>query len=845
MRNCRNKITDALVALCVMICAACTNEWDEEQTGMILRENEVALQWLPANMAIQHVKTRVSDPKTAEEQQINNVHVFIFGSDGDYLKPEESDAIQGYRYLSDVDNVVLNTDLFGNQEAAKNATIVVLANIPEDTFHDTDGNSYPDEITNLESFNSFTFNLPTWTATLPETGLPMYGKVEHDLSSTSANKIVMVQLQSMMARIDLDFTLDPYPETGNSQYPSLRFDEVTVKNFPKGGTIVPQLDLKKVTADVDLLKEETTVTELDNFTGHILRDNGETLTLTLYLFEHAREAKAFDYPTGIGNDEKQRYKNKLAAEDAAYITLTGVYTNYNGYMYKITYTIYPGANAVNDFTIKANHQYKHNITVRGITVNSLGEEALLDTRVDIDTEANPYFIEMLREREHDAHFCVTPMDVFIYENGGSVRVEIVNPESTPWIRMEPMRYAPEDCNPDRKWAADEAGEGKRKYFLTNLVQSDGSSPAVLQGQDYYTDYTVVYNNEKANDKGVYEERIYFYIDENVPTASQSARGEDVEEREAQIRITYKQYPNETSPWDHERLVTIRQAGMRAVQFPGQQQINANDNTSWGYVGYTFYIETYEEYLEHYDGKDQYDHSYPGLEWGFMNIMTSLGTRNGNYYMPYGWRNTMTIMDKFRDEVRSGRFDGPYDITLNDKPRGASEYCYNKNKRNEQGKVEICHWFHPTIRELERAIDDNYGRFEEFQNNWYWSSNPGPWGENGGLTGGNLTWTGEHSEYARATKANRGDYNPSTGNYEFNHATSEADKPYERINGNWDTPYTGQMGVSAEHEGGYARRNKIFRIRAAYIVETPDGQYNYDSNPPTISNANNIRDYANN
>ena len=38
----------------------------------------------------------------------------------------------------------------------------------------------------------------------------------------------------------------------------------------------------------------------------------------------------------------------------AYIKLTGIYTNHNGYMYKIIYTIYPGANATDDFTIKTN-----------------------------------------------------------------------------------------------------------------------------------------------------------------------------------------------------------------------------------------------------------------------------------------------------------------------------------------------------------------------------------------------------------------------------------------------------------------------------------------------------------
>lgn len=844
--------------LLVLIGTACTDEMGGGN-NFALRSGDVALQWLGPNMGIQHVTTRGSDSKTALEQQINNVHVFIFTSEGTYLEGEVNeddgiqDAFQGYRYVDNGQNLVLQSSMFENKgNEAENATIIVLANMPDIFKDENPSDGRPDEITGIGSFEDFIFKPPTFTATMPENGLPMIGiKRNVDLSGqsvTTTGQIVLVEMESLMARIDLDFTMDPYQSSDDGQNPALRIDNVYVSNFPTGCTIDPQLDPTIITTnadgtDKDIPKEtndeeinltETEVTATD-FTGHVLRE-GSPQSLTLYMFEHARAAKALEevfkaseyevgddgYPENIADDEKQRYKNSLAHEEAAYISLEGVYTNHNGYKYAVTYTLYPGADATDDFTIKHNRQYIHNITVTGITVNNMGTEALLDTRVDIDSDENPYFIEMLREREHDAHFCVTPMDVFIYR-GGSVKIEIkeVDSEEVPsWIRMEPIYRA-----------AEYAGDGKQKYFTTDLVTDDLKDNI---------EYTVTSTDATKT----YEERIYFYIDENVPTLEQSERRENVPAREATLRITYTESENPNpgeDPRTHIREIVIRQAGMLAVNFPAQERYNANDGSDWGYVGYTFYIETYEEYLEHYDGKDQYDHSYPGLEWGFMNIETSLGNRNGNYYMPYGWRNTMTIMDKFREEVRKGTYEGSYDITLNDKPRGASEYCYNKNKRNEQGKVEVCHWFHPTIRELENAIDTYYGQFIEFQDNWYWSSNPGSWGYNNGLTyGGYETWTGEHAEYARATKAN---YNSDTE--EFDHATSEANKPYAKLNGEWDTPYNGEMGVSAEGEGGYARRNKVFRIRAAYIVDTPDGQSGYDSNPPSIDNRSNVNDYNNN
>lgn len=816
MKQLLNHIVFGLLALAVV---ACTDEADGV-SNMALREGEVALQWLAPNMGIQHVTTRGSDPKTAAEQEINNVHVFIFDQNGDYLKPDQtggtSDAFQGYQYVSGGKNLVLQSSMF-EQTDATNAIVVAVANVLENTFGELEASGRPEEISNLQAFNDFVFNLPTFTATLPEGGLPMIGVAKDvNLSSNNSGNVVLVQMKSLMARIDLDFTMEPYQSSDDGQNPSLRFDKVNVGNFPSGGTVNPQLDPEitdadgnpaavTVTDDKGETKGETITLKqfsevsVPDFTGHVLRAK-EPQSLTLYMFEHARAAIELSggYPDGIKDEEKQRYKNARADIEAAYIQLEGIYTNHNGYKYAVTYTLYPGANAVDNFTIKHNRQYKHNITVTGITVNNMGEEALLDTRVDIDSEENPYFIEMLREREHDAHFNVTPMDVYIYK-GGSVKVEIVDPDTHTWIRMDPL-----------KRAANEAGDGKQSYFTTDLVTN------TLQGNTSYTVTAQTTNN-------THEERIYFYIDENVPDGINIKNGDIVPSREATLRITYTEAGD--NPRTHFRDILVRQAGMLPVELKEQKQmLDGGSRKMFGYVGYTFYIEYYEEYLEHYDGKDTYNHAYNGLEWGLEGVTTGLGSENGNEFMPYGWRNTMTIMSCLRNTTEGTQQP---EITLNDKPRAAAEYCYNKNKRNSDGKVTECHWFHPTIRELEAAIDKYYGTFEVFQDNWYWSSNPGSWGENFG--NGNtdyITWTGEHNEYARATKS-------LYQNSGFIHATSEADKPYAKNeNGEWDTPYIGTISIN-EGEGGYARRNKVFRIRAAYIYKSPDGKTGYDMYPPSI------------
>lgn len=766
----------AVVCWMLLFVSSCSGEWSESSIGN-LNPGDVALQWIPANMAIHRVNTRGTDPKTAAEQQINNIHVFVFDKDGNYLTAQGNDAFQGYRYQEGNSTMVFNRDMFNQSTQDPSlAKVFVLANMPKTTFTDGNNDGRPDEIDNMSALQSFVFNLPVFSATLPEDGLPMAAWNDVDLSPNPEGSVRVhtMQLKSLMARIDLNFTLEPAQTSGSKLYPSLRFDRIGVGNFPSGGTVAPQLEDENVkeTDDKNLRIElkSADIEGVSDFTGHYIRE-GEPQMLTLYMFEHARLAKelseAFpeteNYPANISEADKQRYKNWLAKEDAAYIELEGIYTNHNNYMYKVTYRLYPGADAIDDFTIKNNCQYKNNITVSGITVNNQGSEALLDTRVNIDTQANPYFIEMLREREHDAHFCVTPMDIYIFE-GGSVTVEIENPDNNKWIRMEPINRA-----------AQFAGDGKRDYFTVDLLDD-------LDKKSNSKFCTVTYPQEHS---GTYEERIYFYIDENVPQEEITINGDDVPAREAKLRITYTRPEGEEGTQEYSREIPIQQAGMKAVYFTKFSEGQYNRNRQ----KYYFYIENYEEYLEHYDGKDQYDDVQEGLSWGLRGVQTGLGAQYEFCdYMSWGWKNTMQIMQKYRE---TESYEG--ELTLNDTPSGAAEYCYNKNKRDTNGKVVEARWYLPTISELEYALEKYYGVYDVFQDKWYWSSNPGAAGSSGDK--------GENTQYARATRIK---YDPSDKEAidGYVHYPSDPDKPY------------------SDGLGGFAKRNEAFRIRAAYIYQVP-------------------------
>ena len=827
------KIRNCLCGLAAMLLFACA---DEELPGgasdLTLKEGEIALQWLPANMGVQ--LSRGTDSKTNAEKEIKNIHVFLFGPDGNYLDAGQN-AFQGYKYL-DAGNtsVVLQTGLFADQNAAGDATIYVLANMPENRFTRAEGDLYPKEVPNMEALEKMVINLPTFTTSIPESGLPMVLKHDADLSDDAQTKIIPLQLKSMMARIDLNFTMDPLESDGS--YPSLEFTNVSVGNFPKGGKVVSQLvnwdgtiigenkeTVDGVGTDIELTSKDGEEVKNAELLGKILRD-GNPQQMTFYMFEHARVKNGeFTYPTDDDDKDKhQRYKNQLVEDgyvkdDAAYIELEGSYASQNQFRYRIKYRLYVGANPEDDFTIKPNCQYKNNITVTGITVNNYGDEALLDTRVTID-EDTPAFLEILRERMHDAHFNVTPMDVYFNRQNASVTIEILDEDGNPaaanemeWIRMESYHdaYTATDADlydfgeggksADNQYAARFAGDGKRKYFTVDLL----SELETTHGENSRT-CTMNATDGK-------EQRVYFYIDENVPEAN--SLPEQVPARSATLRITYKE--------DGETVATktalISQAGMRRVYFnkfsAGASQGGYND---YGRAAYYFYIEEYEEYLAHYDPKNEYTHTYEGLEWGLDGLHSGLGVSGEFYqYLSWGWYNTAKIMAQYRvyngDDDGNGAWRG-HEMTLNEKPSGAAEYCYNKNKR-ERGSDGFLtdknvRWFLPTTSELEYALEAHYTSYEVFQDKWYWSSNPGAtWNPTEG--GDN----GENRDYARATRIYYDPNNPEADRYSgFVHYRSNPDYIYMP---DGSDKYPGTKGI-----GGYAERSETFRIRAAYI---PAGQ----------------------
>lgn len=418
---------------------------------------------------------------------------------------------------------------------------------------------------------------------------------------------------------------------------------------------------------------------------------------------------------------RQRYKNKMVEDQAAtHVTITGKYTDHQSNIYDVDYNIYLGGNNYDDFNIIRNTHYDNSLTIRGITATDDPTPGAnhgiisIDWRVDVE-RSSPLVIGLLRESQLDAHYEVRPLRLRLVGDdiptGTSATVQILNQDGTTnnlpgWIRLEMSGTSPNHIT-------EGISAGKRMYFTTDLVTgtlADGTSVTV-------TDL------DRSN------QTVWVYVDEN----------NTIDSRAALVRVTYDD--GDTKDF-------------KFVQH-GLHKVTAES-------GRTYYIEEFEEYLYNYDVEDSYGQiKEEGMPWGlglngvqlsnahysYDNSLTpnvdwekyeESGTKRP-YYDFYTWKQDSTVLKTaglaqsiarhefagrdFTKEIAENRNASVRNLTLAQQADGAVEYCYNRNKRKSDGSIEKVDWYLPSADELEDFIVSAYSDFKEFQDNYYWTSQP--------------------------------------------------------------------------------------------------------------------------
>lgn len=787
-----NRFGNILSVICAAVLFLCSCSIDEridlpEYSG----QSGTELSFTGNPMSRYKVATKASDPKEEDEKRINQLYIFFFTQEGDYL---EGTYLEGYPnaaarktggYYAPGEGVVTlkiannpAVSYFSNPDDAVDAVVYALANVDPDILglNDLDENGRPRNIRNMKDLDEFFYSpYPSLTDasseqekqvlwSIPAEGMPMVRKKTVDLTSVgdaAGNEDERtIELKALMSRIDVNIRLET--EEYEPGLPRLTMVEWTTLNMPKGAV------LGESSAYTDLRGDRKISSVTREQYRQITNNNGE-ISLSFYIFENVQAPEAYDYPADVKEEEKQRYKPELANENAAAIRLHCNYATYNdkggNATYDVNYTLYLGANHTNNFTIRRNHQYKNDIVIKGLIHHddvSADEAYSFDARVNIDHDNNKYHIAILRERNHDAHFCVTPMDIYLFADP-SLNPQLtvtIDEDSRRWIGMELITA--EDMSKGTVYISGftaytvegsgthiatgtpfTAGNGKRAFFTTSLFPKSGD---IVDMSQLPLKNTITSTTNR--------DRIYFYLDENLK----------LENRTAIVTLTYQDI--ETPP--ESRTLLLEQVHLLPVRTYENNAVNGSYNEN-EYIG-TIYMEQIEEYLNHYDPLDlsETPQMYDGLAWAAYSTLLSEYTIptlykgptlfSGTYDNPYlvlhdGIEYTTLIISLSED-------DG--NMTLNQTPLTSFHYCYNKNKRREDGTIPnnidppswldvvydlgegdySCKWFLPGIRQMEQSLLAYYSTFPEFQGNFYWSCSAAEkWGGT----------SGQQSNYARATR----------------------------------------------------------------------------------------------
>lgn len=837
-------------AAAILALAAVTACQDEEPFGSRYPQDPAGdvteLRFISDPMQKYNVTTRSSDPKEDEEKKIKYINVFFFQPDGEYMTggylTGYPNAPQEGGYYKTSEGVSLLKVAPENITAGQGEGVTVYAVANVDTlFQYLNSEKRPAIISQMiadgeasnpkEALEKIVYR-PQWpngkiTVGLPATGMPMARSkvINFTGSNVTPAKERIIEMKALMARVDINLRIDSEHASADGRFPSFLLTEWCVKNVPMQGSITPTPDDKQTGEGWG---DNWTADTPEQQTGTTTFTNGEAMrnVCTFYVFENMQDAEWvkdageewYDenleagstgtdvqlYPPQIEDTHKQRYKPYLANKHATSIELHGYYSTYNATgsgkdaTYEVNYTLYLGGNHTDNFQLKRNHQYKNNITIKGLlSQDAQTGEYTFDARVNVEEQDNDYYISILREQDHDAHFCVTPMDVYMFKKdaGTDVQMEVIlgevpagsetATESTvpSWIRMERISAEDMAAGTVDKSGFSKYGEGG-DHLATGTAWTAGNGKRAFFTNDLFD--VALKNNTHLTLKHS-RDRVYFYIDENLEQSSPGIPA--IQPREATVTLIYKENGTEVS----RRTLTLAQLPFLRVQVYGRDGDKADyskvypDNQNGDGV---IYMEQIEEYLNHYDPLDPYqtDQVYPGLKWAEqngVNINNGVGTQwqydfnlvNGGIIR--SWENfvmgetyTKGIIEAYRHQV----------MTLNSQPRSAAEYCWNRNKRNgADGIVTNAKYFLPAIRQMEDALTTYYNKFPEFQGNYYWSSTPGE-----GRTGGLIPRETEATDRARATKVK------PDGSYETSNRTGDY---YEN------------------NQGGYALRSEVIRIRA--------------------------------
>ncbi len=788
-----------IVAVWALIATtACTTDDMGTSKGYLKDGNVVTVMGRITRFKDYEVNNRAA--KQGDEGKITSMALAIFPvTETNGVASLDGDCVY-YNYSADGSELLFTIDRSSDEtnfELDKRYVMYVFANIP--------GMASFGVGSSLEEMLKVTTNIESLD--IPTNGFPMVGSLGDTFSTTfekdnqtfvlsptengelvapkvngQSQNLLTIPMKAMYAKMNFIITVRPDQTVEGNYSPEFTLTDYKVCDVP-------------VSVDCNNATNETNVNEsLDglSITGNLSASGANTIKFSFYLPEQLLEPDTssdnYGYPFGKGSElreedkvYRQRYKSKLLGDGqkAAHIVISGRYRDHQNHYYDVDYTIYLGKDNYGDFNIERNCEYNNYITIRGILTSAdasnNGNAISIDHRVNVE-RTQPAIISLRREVLLDSHFEVRPLRVrstgIDSDNINAVMVEVLEPNLTKWVRIErsfgdgtadgsPTNDKGKSIyiNEDEDEDANDASYGKRRYFTYNLVNgldTDGTTPD-SSGNSLVNSTQVIVPLGGGGDC------VWIYVDECLET------GDEV--RSGAVKVTYG---NGTTIDNF--VATTNQAYP-----PVEYTISQRKLFQVTYDNRTYNIEYQEEYLHNFDADEDYGQTeYEGMMWGLNGIQLSydhqaISFNDGlsdwltsgvrPYYDFYiskydatdatssgGTLHSYEGYDFCKEIIQVVNGEGKHDtdsdnnidvLQLNEQPRSAIEYCYNKNKRNANGQVvwlnsdettynqSQLNWYLPAIDEMEDIIVSEYGnsgmktysRFLDFQNKYYWSSQP--------------------------------------------------------------------------------------------------------------------------
>ena len=517
------------------------------------------------------------------------------------------------------------------------------------------------------------------------------------------------------------------------------------------------------------------------------KNSPDLIEFGFYMPEHRVTAQGnYGYPPNIPDDLKQYYKPKgVENQKATFVRIHGSFTDHNGLIKKVAFDIYLGQNHTDDFDVRRNQQLTNKLVITG-TTNHKDAYGGNQTNVSVDHRVNladqGYNLYMEREAILDAHFEVRPIDIEL-QWGSSIRI-VIPTEAQKWIALEGDDVARSGVNSDLYIDNINQRRGVRKYFTTNLISelNTANNGTILLQHSSCTGGT---------SKNTEYYRVWFYFDENPDVYDQymTTGSENTDNGYRVSSDMYRMAPVEL--YYSGNATDVPNTSGTPVQVINFQQWNLW--RVWNKAGDRYYdIEHEEEYLNNYASNAGYGPKQNGMAWGLDGLQLShehdaaiisqseigllqnilswlmrLGNADWNVetFAQEAFKNLPTkplydfyLLDDtsetalirhdndglhFNQEIVSvllttyandsrAKING---VQLHQDVNSAIAYCYNKNKRDNNGDVckvkddgsvdaSNLKWFLPSIDQIEDIVSGAYDEFDGvFQDNMYWSCQP--------------------------------------------------------------------------------------------------------------------------